>query len=315
MRVIFMGSPEFALPCLDRLINSPDEVIAVVTQPDRPKGRGKKLTFTPVKERALAYGIPVLQPENVNHPGSVEKLKALAPEVLVVVAFGQLLKEELLNLPPLGCINVHASLLPKYRGAAPIHWAIINGEKETGVTTMFMDRGMDTGDLILKRTVPIGDNDTTGVLHDKLAEAGGILLRETLDLLQKHQAPRTAQEHSLATYAPLLTREHERIDWTKKAREVHNLVRGMNPWPGAYTTFENKTMKIWETEFDEAGDAAREAGESPGTVLEVVNGQGVRVRCGEGSLWLTVLQPEGKQTMAAEAWARGARLTKGSTLA
>jgi len=310
-----MGSPEFALPCLDELQNSPDEVLAVVTQPDRPKGRGQKLTFTPVKERALAYGIPVLQPENINHPDFVEQLKALAPDVLVVVAFGQLLKEELLNLPPLGCINVHASLLPKYRGAAPIHWAIINGEKETGVTTMFMDRGMDTGDMILKRTVPIGDHDTTGVLHDKLAEAGRILLRETLDLLRKHQAPRTPQEHSLATYAPLLTREHERIDWTKKAREVHNLVRGMNPWPGAYTTFENKTVKIWETELSEGKEAAKEGGESPGAVLEVVNGQGIRVRCGEGSLWLTVLQPQGKQTMAAEAWARGARLTKGSTLA
>ncbi|HHT62794.1 MAG: methionyl-tRNA formyltransferase [Bacillota bacterium] len=312
MRVVFMGSPDFALPCLEQLLQSPYEVVGVVTQPDRPKGRGKKLQFTPVKERALSKGIPVFQPENVNHPDSVEKLRSLAPDVLVVVAFGQILKKELLALPPLGCINVHASLLPKYRGAAPIHWAIINGETETGVTTMFMDEGMDTGDMILKKTIPIGAEDTTGMIHDRLADTGGKLLRETLDLLQHHQAPRKAQDHRLATYAPLLTREHERIDWTKNCREVYNLVRGMNPWPGAYTTFENKIVKIWETKIIAEESEGRK--ERPGTVLEAVHGKGIKVKCGQGSLWITVLQPQGKQAMAGDAWARGARLQKGSAL-
>jgi len=305
-----MGSPDFALPCLDQLLQSPYRVAAVVTQPDRPKGRGKKLTYTPVKEKALENGIPVWQPEKINDPEFIEKLKTLAPDVLVVVAFGQLLKKELLDLPPFGCINVHASLLPRYRGAAPIHWAVINGERETGVTTMFMDQGMDTGDMILKKTIPIGENDTTGIIHDKLAAAGGELLRETLALVFRHQAPREAQDHALATYAPLLTREHELIDWTKTAREVHNLVRGMNPWPGAYTTFENKIVKIWETKVieDESTD------NKPGTVLELTNGKGISVRCGRGSLWITLLQPQGKQAMAGDAWARGASITKGSIL-
>lgn len=310
MRVVFMGSPDFALPCLDKLLQSPYQVTAVVTQPDRPKGRGKKLTFTPVKEKALEKGIPVLQPEKINNPEFIEKLKTMAPDVFVVVAFGQILKQELLNLPALGCINVHASLLPKYRGAAPIHWAIINGEKETGVTTMFMDQGMDTGDMILKKRIPIGEEDTTGLIHDKLAEAGGELLIETLELLLNKKVPRETQDHELATYAPILTREHELIDWTKTDREVHNLVRGMNPWPGAYTTFENKIVKIWEAKVIE--DVSEEA--KPGTVLSVVNGEGICVKCGQGALLVSLLQPQGKQAMAGDAWARGARLKKGITL-
>ncbi|MGI6686115.1 MAG: methionyl-tRNA formyltransferase [Bacillota bacterium] len=310
MRVVFMGSPDFALPCLDKLLQSPYQVTAVVTQPDRPKGRGKKLTFTPVKEKALEKGIPVLQPEKINNPEFIEKLKTMAPDVFVVVAFGQILKQELLNLPALGCINVHASLLPKYRGAAPIHWAIINGEKETGVTTMFMDQGMDTGDMILKKRIPIGEEDTTGLIHDKLAEAGGELLIETLELLLNKKVPRETQDHELATYAPILTREHELIDWTKTDREVHNLVRGMNPWPGAYTTFENKIVKIWEAKVIE--DVSEEA--KPGTVLSVVNGEGICVKCGQGALLVSLLQPQGKQAMAGDAWARGARFKKGSTL-
>jgi len=309
MRVIFMGSPDFALPCLDQLLASPYEVVAVVTQPDRPKGRGNKLKFTPVKERALEKGIDVYQPENINQPDFVYQLKALVPDVMVVVAFGQILKRDLLTLPPLGCINVHASILPKYRGAAPIHWAIINGESETGVTTMYMDAGMDTGDMILKRTVPIGEQETTGILHDKLAETGGELLLESLDLMIKNQAPRAQQDPSQATYAPLLLREHELIDWTKNARQVHNLVRGMNPWPGAYTNFNNKPVKIWETRVSEEDSQG-----VPGNFIDVINGKGIRIQCGKGSLWITHLQPQGKRTMSGDAWARGARLQKGCVL-
>lgn len=309
MRVIFMGSPDFALPCLDQLLASPHEVVAVVTQPDRPKGRGNKLTFTPVKELSMEEGIAVYQPENINHPDFVRQIKALAPDVMVVVAFGQLLKPELLDMPPLGCINVHASLLPKYRGAAPIHWAMINGEKETGVTTMYMDAGMDTGDIILKKTLPIEENDTMGSLHDRLAEAGGVLLMETLDLIEKNQAPRVPQDPALATYASLLKREHELVDWSKSSRQVYNLVRGMNPWPGAYTIFNHKTVKIWETEVSEEDSTGRS-----GAVLDLVTGKGIRVQCGKGSIWLNILQPQGKRNMSGDDWARGARLEKGSVL-
>lgn len=309
MRIIFMGSPDFALPCLDQLLASPHEVVAVVTQPDRPKGRGNKITFTPVKERALEKGLQVFQPENINHPDFVRELKALAPDLMVVVAFGQLLKADLLEMPPFGCINVHASLLPKYRGAAPIHWAIINGEKETGVTTMYMDAGMDTGDMILKRTIPIGEQDTTGILHDKLAEAGGKLLLETIDLIMKKQAPREPQNPKEANYASLLAREHELIDWDRSSCQVHDLVRGMNPWPGAYTIFDNKTVKIWETRIDE-----NESEGIAGTVLDVINQKGIKVQCGKGSLWISLLQPQGKRTMPGDAWARGARVEKGCVL-
>lgn len=304
-----MGSPDFSLPCLNQLLASSHEVVSVVTQPDRPKGRGKKLQFTPVKEKALEKGIPVYQPEDINHPDFVSLLKDIAPDLMVVVAFGQLLKEDLLNLPPLGCINVHASILPQYRGAAPIHWSVINGERETGVTTMFMDQGMDTGDMILKRTIPIREGDTTGMIHDQLAEAGGQLLLDTLDLVMKNQTPRVPQEQELASYAPLLLRRHELIDWSKSACQVHNLVRGMNPWPGAYTNFNHQQIKIWET-----GVREEESTGVPGTIMDIVNGNGIIVQCGKGSLWIRLLQPQGKRPMPGADWARGARLQKGSVL-
>ncbi|MCR6544638.1 methionyl-tRNA formyltransferase [Dehalobacterium formicoaceticum] len=309
MRVIFMGSPDYALPSLDQLLSSPHQVVAVVTQPDRPKGRGQQMAFTPVKERALAKGIPVLQPQKINEGGFIAQLKDLAPDVLVVVAYGQLLNEALLTMPPKGCINVHASLLPKYRGAAPIHWSIIQGEGETGVTTMLMDRGMDTGAMLLKKKVPIEKQDTVGSLHDKLAETGGELLMETLALLENDQIRPVPQSHEEASYASLLGREHEQIIWQKNAREVHNQVRGLNPWPGAYTLFGGKTIKIWETQVEDEGVQER-----PGLVLDIRNGQGILVACGRGSLWLRLLQPQGKRPMPGEDWARGVRLEKGSVL-
>jgi methionyl-tRNA formyltransferase len=309
MRVIFMGSPEYALSSLDQLLSSSHQVVAVVTQPDRPRGRGQKMTYTPVKERALEKGIPVFQPEKINDPVFTAHLKALAPDVMVVVAYGQLLNEELLALPPKGCINVHASLLPKYRGAAPIHWAIINGEEETGVTTMLMDRGMDTGDMLLKRKVPIEKVDTIGSLHDKLADIGGELLMETLAHLEDGSLTPESQDHDEASYAALLKKEHEQILWSKNAVEIFNQVRGLNPWPGAYTEFAGKRLKIWESDVEDM-----ELKEHPGLVLDVKNGKGIRVACGIGSLWLRILQPQGKRRMTGEDWARGVRLEKGSVL-
>jgi len=306
MKIIFMGSPDFAVPCLEELLKSPHDLAAVVTQPDRPKGRGKKLTPTPVKEIALKKGIPILQPEKVNSPEFIKLIKEAKPDLIVVVAFGQILKPELLDIPFFGCINVHASLLPQYRGAAPIHWAIINGEKETGVTTMFLDPGMDTGDMILKETVAIGPDDNVGLLHDRLASAGARVLRETIGLLEAGQIIRIPQKQEEATYAPPLKREHEMIHWDKNAKEIHDQVRGMNPWPGAYTILNGTRLKIWETCLHE--DQGRGV---PGQVLEVGRNHGILVRCQSGSLWLTEVQPQGSRRMAGDAFARGYRVEKG----
>ncbi|MDD4754014.1 MAG: methionyl-tRNA formyltransferase [Desulfitobacteriaceae bacterium] len=309
MRIIFMGSPDFAVPCLEEMFKSPHEVIAVVTQPDRPKGRGGKIRPTPVKVRAAGEGIPIYQPGKVNSPEFIQQMRELKPDLAIVVAFGQILKPDLLNIPPLGCINVHASLLPKYRGSAPIHWAIINGEKETGVTTMYLDPGMDTGDMILAEKVLIADDDTVGSLHDKLALAGAEILGETVQLIAQGKAPRAPQDHEDATYAPLLKREHEFIDWKKSAREVYDMVRGMNPWPGAYTTFNDKVLKIWESIIDDEDVTG-----VPGSVVQVVNGKGIKVQCRKGCLWLSKVQPEGSRPMGADAFARGHRVEAGMIL-
>jgi len=232
MGIVFMGTPQFAVETLEQLIQAGHQILGVVTQPDRPKGRGSKLNPTPVKVKADEYGLPVYQPEKIRDPIFIQKLADLKPEVIVVVAYGQILPKEILELPPLGCINVHASLLPKYRGAAPIHWSIINGEKETGVTTMLMDQGLDTGNMLLKTSVEIGSSETTGELHDKLAVLGGQLLIETLSMMAKGEITPQAQDDGQATYAPLLNKEHELINWQKKAQDIQNLIRGMNPWPG-----------------------------------------------------------------------------------
>lgn len=307
MRIIYMGSPDFAVPCLEILLQSSHEVVAVITQPDRPKGRGKKLTSTPVKEKALEHGIEVWQPEKVNTPEFIRKIRDAAPDLIIVVAFGQILKQELLDIPPFGCVNVHASLLPKYRGAAPIHWSIIDGEKETGVTTMWMDAGMDTGDMILLDKIAIDPKDTMGTLHDKLAEAGAKLLEKTVELISQNKAPRIPQDSELATYASLLKREHEMIDWGKNACEVSNHVRGMNPWPGAYTTLDDRIVKIWQAEIiDEDSEG------TPGSVLSV--DKGIKVQCQKGSLSLIVVQPQGKRKMSGDDFARGYRVSPGDMM-
>lgn len=295
MRVVFMGTPDFAVPCLEMLVKEEYEIVAVVTQPDRPKGRGKKLTAPPVKEFALKSGLDVLQPERIKTPEVVGTLISLQPDVIVVVAFGQILSKAILDIPVYGCINVHASLLPYYRGAAPIHWAVIGGEAVTGITTMFMDVGLDTGDMILKKEIPIGKDETTGEIHDKLMNLGAGVLKDTLTLIAHNMAPRIPQNHAVSTYAPLLTRNLERVDWQQPAEKIHNLVRGMNPWPGAYFCYQNKTFKIWRTRIY---DAAMTAGR-PGRVSKITN-EGIVIETGLGTVELLELQPESKKRMAAK---------------
>ncbi|NLW24643.1 MAG: methionyl-tRNA formyltransferase [Clostridia bacterium] len=306
MRIVFMGTPTFAVNSLEQLTQAGHEIIAVITQPDRPKGRGKKLSPPPVKEKALELGLKVLQPEKVKDSIFIEKLQQLNPQVIVVVAFGQILPKAILDLPEYGCINVHASLLPRYRGPAPIHWAIINGETESGVTTMLMDEGLDTGDMLLKARVLIDQNMTTGELHDRLAILGGQVLVETLEKLEKNLLKPEPQNHELATYAPLLTKEHEKIDWKKSAVSVHNLVRGMNPWPGAYTFIEDRRIKIKETRLKDKLDLQGQ----PGEVLAITS-EGLWVQTGDKPLLITKVQPSGKNEMSVNDFVNGYRIKPG----
>ena len=247
MKIVFMGTPDIAVPCLQKIIDEKYEILGVVTQPDKPKGRGKKLGMSPVKELAIENNIPVYQPVKARDKEFIDKIKSLNPDVIVVVAFGQILPKEILEIPKLGCINVHVSLLPKYRGAAPINWVIINGEEKTGVTTMYMDEGLDTGDMILKTEVNLDENITAGELHDKMMNIGAETLKETLRLIEEGNAPREVQNHEEFSYAPIMNKSLGNIDFSKSAREIHNLVRGVNPWPSAYTTYNDVIMKVWKT--------------------------------------------------------------------
>jgi methionyl-tRNA formyltransferase len=308
LRVVFMGTPEFAVPTLAILHDTKYEIVGVVTQPDRPKGRGQKLTASPVKEYAVTHNLPVFQPEKVKTPEFVAHLRGLAPDVIVVVAYGQILSEEILKLPPHGCINVHASLLPKYRGAAPIHWAIINGETTTGVTTMHMDRGLDTGDMILKAEVPITPKDTTGTMHESLAVLGAEVLLDTLRRIEAGTAPREPQDNDKATYASLLKREHEAIHWEAAARDIFNQIRGLNPWPGAYTKHRERTIKIWEAELLEGISSDR-----PGTIMQI-DKEGIDIATGEGRLRLIAIQPQNNKRMLAADYARGHHVQAGERM-
>jgi len=309
LRVVFMGTPDFAVSCLDMLVSEDYHVVAVVSQPDRPKGRGQKLTPSPVKEAALRYGLTVLQPNSVKEPAFQAELSLLNPDLIVVVAFGQLLPRVLLELPPLGCINVHASLLPYYRGAAPIHWAVMNGEQVTGVTTMYMDVGMDTGDMILKSEVPIGSEDTTGLLHDKLRDSGAALLRDTVQLIADGHAPRTVQNHEVATYASMLTRELEALHWEQPATVIHNVVRGLTPWPSSYCSYQDKNLKIWQTRVY-ASDAPSAV---PGTIL-TITADGFVVATGYGALEILEVQPASKRRMSAKDFVSGYGIRIGDIL-
>ncbi len=311
MRIVFMGTPDFAVGSLQALCESgKHEILAVVTQPDRPKGRGNKLLQTPVKEYALAQGLTVYQPQKVKTPEFVELLHELQPELIVVAAFGQFLSKEILELPKYGCINVHASLLPKYRGAAPIQYAIIKGEKESGVTIMQMDIGMDTGAMLDKVVVPIAENTTMGELHDALRERGAALLLEVIDKIATGTAVAEPQDDVQATYATLLDRSMEHIDWSKTAQEVHNLIRGFNPAPSTFTKLPNgKSLKIWGSKMTDKSSAA-----AAGTVIETGK-HSFFVACGEGVLEITEVQPESKKRMPAQVFLNGRGVQEGDLLA
>ena len=311
MRIVFMGTPDFAVGSLQALCESgKHEILAVVTQPDRPKGRGNKLLQTPVKEYALEQGLTVYQPQKVKTPEFVELLHELQPELIVVAAFGQFLSKEILELPKYGCINVHASLLPKYRGAAPIQYAIIKGEKESGVTIMQMDIGMDTGAMLDKVVVPIEENTTMGELHDALREQGAALLLQVIDKIATGTAVAEPQDNEQATYATLLDRSMEHIDWSKTAQEVHNLIRGFNPAPSTFTKLPNgKSLKIWGSKMTEKSSAA-----AAGTVIETGK-HSFLVACGDGVLEITEVQPESKKRMPAQVFLNGRGVQKGDLLA
>ncbi|MDO4633410.1 MAG: methionyl-tRNA formyltransferase [Eubacteriales bacterium] len=310
MRVVFMGTPDFAVGTLEALLNSEHEVAAVFTQPDKPKGRGHAMQFTPVKETAVAAGVPVYQPLKVRETEVIEQVRTLAPEVIVVVAFGQIIPQSILDIPKYGCVNVHASLLPKYRGAAPIQWAVIDGEERSGVTTMQMDAGLDTGDMLLKREVVLAENETGGSLFDKLSMVGAELLLETLTALEKGEVqPQKQPAESPTPYAAMLNKKMGEIDWQRSAVEIERLIRGLNPWPSAYTRLDGKTLKIWEASVMETG----EENAVPGTVVSLENGQ-IVISTGEGRLAVRELQLEGKKRMAADAFLRGYKLQTGTVL-
>ena len=308
MKVIFMGTPEFSVGTLEALIEAGHEVALVVTQPDKPKGRGGKMQYTPVKEAALKHGIPVFQPKRVREPECVEELKQYNADIIVVIAFGQILPKEILEMTPYGCVNVHASLLPKYRGAAPIQWAVIDGEEVSGVTTMQMDEGLDTGDMLLKTEIRLDEKETGGSLHDKLAAAGAELCVRTLKGLEEKTVVPKPQGESPTAYARMLDKKLGNIDWSRDAESIERLVRGLNPWPSAYTNWDGKVMKIWEAKAEKR---ETETGGVPGTVISVEK-DGFCVETGDGVLKVLALQIPGKKRMDADAFLRGYEIAEGT---
>lgn len=305
LRTVFMGTPLFAVPCLKKL-HAVSDVAAVVTQPDRPRGRGQRMTPSPVKAYAIEQGLPVFQPVKVRETAFLETLRKIQPDLIVVVAFGQILPPAILALPKQGCINVHASLLPRYRGAAPMQRCLMAGEKTTGVTTMFMDAGLDTGDMLQKAEIPIGPDMTLAELHDALMVRGADLLGTTLEALMVGTLRRETQDDAMANYAPMITKETGRIDWTKSAVEIHNLVRALDSWPGAYTFLAGKSYKIWRTHL-----ADGTAHTAPGA-FEPFTGRGLFVGTGEGRLEIVEIQAPGKKRMKATDYLRGHVLSSGS---
>ena len=310
MKVLFFGTPDIAAVSLEKLICDGFEIIGVVTQPDKPKGRGKAMQFTAVKEVAVRAEIPVLQPKKVREPEVVEEIRQFHPDVIVVVAFGQLIPKAILDMPQYGCVNVHASLLPKYRGAAPIQWAVIDGEEKSGVTTMQMDEGLDTGDMLLTEEVVLDSQETGGSLFDKLSEVGAGLLLKTLDELEAGNVhPQKQPKESTTAYAAMLTKKMGEIDWTKSAVQIERLVRGLNPWPSAYTHLGQKTLKIWRAVVYPLSEQKKE----PGTVI-LMDKKHFGVQTGDGMLEILELQLEGKKRMDADAFLRGYQLENGTKL-
>lgn len=298
MRVVFMGTPDIAATCLKKIIADGFEVVGVYTQPDRPKGRGMKMQFSPVKEVAIQNNLPVFQPENFREEETVEALRALKPDICAVVAYGRILPQKVLDVPTYGCINIHASDLPKYRGSAPYQWAVLNGEKETGVTAMYLVREMDAGDIIEISKTPIGENETAGELLDRLAVLGADLLSKTLSRFRKEgKVPAVPQDGSKATFAPMLEKTMCPIDWTLSAQQVHDHVRGLHPWPVATMELQGKTFKVHETQITEGSG-------TPGQILGLTK-KGLKIACGEGAVEITSLQAEGGKRMAAPDYFRG----------
>ncbi len=308
MKIIFMGTPEFAAYIMEAVANAGHDIALAVTQCDKPRGRGKKVQFSPVKEKAVALGIPVYQPEKIKKEECVRELLKYEPEMIIVAAYGQILPESILTMAKHGCINVHGSLLPKYRGAAPIQWAIIDGEKETGVTTMKMDAGIDTGDMIDKTVVSITKEETTQTLYDKLMRAGASLLLETMEKLEKGTAVFTKQNEDDSTYAKILKKEMGNIDFSMPAEKIERLIRGLNPWPAAYTSYQGRTLKIWKA-FVKEEQAEGEFGE----IIEVAK-DSFSVKTGKNLLCVTELQMEGKKRMDTRAFLSGIRLETGERL-
>ncbi len=322
MKVLFMGTPDFAASTLEKLVQSGHEVIGVVTQPDKQKGRGQSMSFSPVKELALKYGLTVYQPIKVREAEFLQTVTELKPEAIVVAAFGQLLPKALLDIPPFGCINVHASLLPKYRGAAPIQYSIIDGEKETGITIMYMDVGLDTGDIIMQASTPITMEETGGSLHDKLGEIGADLLIEALKQIENNTAARIPQDNEKATFVKMLDKDMGKIDFTQPAVKLERLIRGLNPWPSAYTSLDGKTLKLWQAAVEEMTDTVEDGISNafsdktkamPGEVIEIRKDSLV-VMTGEGALAIKELQLEGKKRMMADAFLRGYSVPVGTKL-
>ena len=309
MKIVFMGTPDFAVETLNEIVNAGHDVALVVTQPDKPKGRGNKMQFPPVKERALELGLSVEQPVKVKDDEFIKKLEEIKPDAIVVVAFGQILPERILNLPKYGCFNVHASLLPHLRGAAPIQWSVIDGEKESGVTIMFMEKGLDTGDMIAKTIVPLEEKETGGSLHDKLMIAGAKLLVETLPKIEQGDIVREKQDDSQSTYAKMLDKKLGKLDFTAQtAEEMERLIRGLNPWPSAYISLDGKTLKIW------AADVIKE--ELPGevgTIVKVVK-DGFYIKTKEGCLNVKELQLEGKKRMDTKSFLLGYEVKPGTEI-
>ena len=311
MRLIFLGTPAFAVPTLERIVAAGHNVLAVVTQPDRPRGRGQIAAPPPVKQAAMRLGLPVYQPERVRRPEAVEYLRAIPVDAMVVVGYGQIIPQSIIDMAPLGIINVHGSLLPKYRGAGPIQWAILNGETRTGVTTIRIDAGLDTGDMLLKMETEIGPDETAVELGQRLAVIGADLLVDTLDGLHAGRIVAEKQDNAQASYAPLLKKEDGRIDWTRDAQAIHNQVRGLQPWPGASTTFRGQALHIWRSRVAGGAPSSVEPSGAGGTLASI---KPPVVSCGTGTLELVEVQLEGRKRIPAADFANGQRLTENESL-
>lgn len=308
MDIVYMGTPDFAVPALEKLIEAGHRITAVVTQPDRQRGRGKEVLYSPVKECALKYDIPVFQPVKIKSPEAVEQLRSYQADIFVAAAFGQILSKEILDMPRYGCVNIHASLLPKYRGAAPIQWAVINGEDKTGVTIMQMDEGLDTGDIIAQREVLIAQDETGESLFEKLSVLGADLLAETLDAIREDNVVRKKQDPALSSYARMLKKEDGRIDWSRTSKQIEQQIRGMNSWPSAYTIWNGKILKIWKAQWNQSVHAY-----APGTLITVEK-ESVMAACGEGMIKILELQLEGKKRMPVKDFLLGYHMEEGSRL-